>query len=52
MSDHKIVGGCSTLLAKLNKKCIFRDKGLVYIKKSRLKKVQYLQKSRTKKVLK
>ena len=51
MSDHKIVGGCSTLLAKSNKKmhfsrpdyipcsrnrikkCIFRDQGLVYIKK-------------------
>ena len=52
MSDHEIVGGCSTLLAKSNKKCIFRDQGLAYIKKSRLKKVQYLQKSRTKKVLK
>ena len=34
MSDHKIVGGCSTLLAKSNKKCIFRDQGLVYIKKN------------------
>ena len=51
MSDHEIVGGCSTLLAKSNKKmhfsrpnyipcsrnrtkkCIFRDQGLVYIKK-------------------
>ena len=33
MSDHKIVGGCSTLLAKSNKKCTFRDQGLVYIKK-------------------
>ena len=33
LSDHEIVGGCSTLLAKSNKKCNFRDQGLVYIKK-------------------
>ena len=33
MSDHKIVGSCSTLLAKSNKKYIFRDHGLVHIKK-------------------
>jgi len=33
MSDHKIVGGCSTLLAKLNKKMHFsRPRSCVYQK--------------------
>jgi len=49
MSDHKIMGGCSILLAKLNKKCIFRDrksleKGAVLAEKSYQKGVKVIKK--------